>query len=360
MKSLIITCALELKDKRCLDIIKQHPDVDIFRNIHGVVSESWLVDRTKTVKLPFRTTVLPENILPRKTQFSNLTLTDVCLDRAKELIDKNKKIYFLWSGGIDSTMALTSFLMVGASNLQLIVVCNSESIKENPKFYKDHILGKFDLLASELLMQQIKLSAVDGMILSCEQGDLLYGQDFGFSMFELYGGEFLNKSASRENAVRFFIDSNINQKSANCWYDVFMASAKNSNRPIDNMYDFSWWCGFNWRWQWAVEKIKIRTNRNNDIQTFFSSTKMQSWSISHKQNQVSKKSDFKYEFKKLIYEYTKDGSYFNKIKHPSATFYYMADSYAAIDNKYKRYKSNEFSIVDYYQPNNFISQWLTV
>jgi hypothetical protein len=326
--------------------------------VHGVVSESWLVDRTSTVVLPFRTTVLPENLLSNFQNFTQISLLEACLFRAEELISKCKKIYFLWSGGIDSTMALTSFIMSGISREQLIVVCNSESIKENPKFYKDHILNKFDLLASELLMQQMKLSTIDGTIISCEQGDLLYGQDFGSSMFELYGGEFLNKSVSRKNAVKFFVDNKMNETAANCWYDIFMTSATASPRPIDNMYDFSWWCGFNWRWQWAIEKIKIRTKQNVDIQTFFSSHELQSWSVFHQQHQVSKKIDFKYEFKKMIYEYTKDESYFDKIKHPSATFYYTADSYAAIDSNYNRYRAKEFSIIDYYQPNNFISQWL--
>lgn len=358
MKSLIVTCASELKDRRCLDIIKRYPDVDIFRNIHGVVSESWLIDRTSKINLPFRSIVLPENIIPKVVNHYNLDLTETCLYRAEELMTKNKKIYFLWSGGIDSTMALTSFLMLGINKEKLSVVCNAESIKENPTFYKDHIRGKFDLLASELLMQLMKLSKVDGTILSCEQGDLLYGQDFGFSMFELYGEKFLDEPANRKNIVKFFIDNNMNEQSANCWHDIFITSTENSPRPINNMYDFSWWCGFNWRWQWAVEKIKIRTNQALDIQTFFSSNEMQLWSIFHKQRRISKKQDFKYEFKKMIYDYTKDKIYFDKIKHPSATFYYTADSYTAIDDQYKRYKSNEFSIVDYYEPNNFISQWL--
>ena len=85
---------------------------------------------------------------------------------------------------------------------------------------------------------------------------------------------------------------------------------------------------------------------------------MQAWSVFHNQRQVVNKADFKYEFKKLIYDYTKDITYFDKIKHPSATFYYTADSYAAIYSNYKRYKSKDFSIIDYYQPDNFISQWL--
>ena len=359
MKSLIVTCAFELKDPRCADIVKKSPDVEIFRNIHGVVSESWLVDRTATVSLPFRTTLLSENVLPNFLNLSQLTLSETCIFRANELMSKCNKIYFLWSGGIDSTMALTSFLMLGIKREQLVVVCNSESIKENPQFYKEHILDKFDLLASELLMQQMKYNNIDGTILSGEQGDLLYGQDFGLSMFELYGGEFLNKPPSRENAVKFFVDNKINEIAANCWYDIFMTSANASPRPIDNMYNFSWWCGFNWRWQWAVEKIKMRTTQNVDIQTFFSSTEMQSWSVFHQQQQVFKKSDFKYEFKKFIYDYTKDNNYFNKIKHPSATFYYTADSYVAIDSEYTRYKSKNFSIIEYYQPDNFISQWLS-
>ena len=358
MKSLIVTCAAELKDRRCLDIIYRHSEIDVFRNIHGAISESWLVDRTLTTKLPFQTTVLAKHFLPT-IKTPPLSLLETCLFRASELIDQSKKIYFLWSGGINSTTALISFLMLGVVREQLIIVCNNESINENAKFYKDHILGKFNLLASELLIQQLKFSKIDGIILSCDQANLLCGQNFGYTMVDYYGNDILYEPASRENVVKFFIDNNLNIDSANCWYDVFMSSIDKSIRPIDNMYDFAWWVGFNWEWQWSAEKLKLKTSYENNIQTFYDSNEMQAWSIYHTQPNIATKSDFKCEFNKILFEYTKDSSYFSKIKHPSTTLNYMSDSYVAIDSENKRYKSKEFSIVDYYCSDNFISQWLT-
>jgi hypothetical protein len=70
-------------------------------------------------------------------------------------------------------------------------------------------------------------------------------------------------------------------------------------------------------------------------------------------------SDFKYDFKKLILDYTKDTEYFEqKIKHPSATLFYSVNSYTAMNHRRERMLANEFTIEDYYLADNFISSWL--
>ena len=359
MKSVTASLALELKDLRALDIIKNYPDINIYSQTHVLIGQSWILDRTQSVQLPFCSTVLPEHQLPDFTTIAEYSLSDLCIRRAAELISTNRQLYFFWSGGIDSTLGLVSFLKLGIPLDQITVVCNNDSIRENLKFYQDHIRGKFKLISSELMMQKMKTTQVDGIIVSSEHGDLMYGQDFGHTMFEMFGTSYLREKPTRETITKFFRQGKMSDQAANCWYDLYMESAKQSPRPIDTTYDFSWWAGFNWRWQWAKEKIKIRTAIDLDIRTFFSTYEFQKWSVNHMQSDMTTKRDIKIEFKNIILDYTQDQGYFDtKIKHPSVTMYYGGNSFVAIDGNGSKIKADNFTILDYYQKDNFISNWL--
>lgn len=360
MTSLIATSAFELKDDRVLDIINGRPDIEIFKNIHGAITGSWLVDRTEQIKLPFRTCLLEKYKIPNFKDLEKRELIDYCILRAKDILSRNKKILFLWSGGIDSTAALISFILAGADRNQLTVVCNLDSIRENNDFFNNHIKKKFNLMSSEFFMQKIKFSDIIDIVVSSEHGDCMHGQDFGMSMLSLFGPEYLEKFITKDNVIDFLKKCNLDDVSANCWYDIFNSTMDQSPRSLITMYDYSWWVGYNWRWQWAGEKIHLRIPNNVDIETFYSTDELQYWSVNHKQNKIFKLSDFKIDLKKIIYDFDKNKNYFfNKIKHTSITFYYGGDSFAAIDEKFNKIKSKNFSILDYYQPDNFIRQWLS-
>lgn len=360
MDSLIVALTAELKDHRLETLFSEHNDVVIYNDLSKIVGPGWVVDRTNKIQLPFRSHITTENIIPNLQELPHLTLLETALDRCRELIKTNKTIYLMWSGGIDSTLALTAFILAGVNSEQLIIVCNNDSIREYPKFYVDHIRGKFKILASELLIQQIKFKTLNGIILSCEQGDCMYGQDFGIMGLMSFGSNYLWEKPTRENILRLFKSKGMTDQSSNCWYDIYSASATESPRAINTVYDFCWWTTFNWRWQWAVEKLRLRFAHDQEISTFFSTPAMQHWSANHTQRHISKLSDFKYDFKKIILDYTNDPEYFeNKIKHPSATVYYSINSYIAMNQHRQRISADTFSIKDYYTSNNFISDWLT-
>lgn len=358
MSFLTAACSFELKDQRVLAITKGHEDVDIFRSIHSIVGESWLLDRTEHVQLPFQCKILEENKLPGAVRGFQKTLPEICINRALELYaSTNNEIYILWSGGIDSTLIVVGFMLAHVDLDKITIVCNHESVKENTGFYKQHILKKFKIMSSEAFSQQMKIQTINGLIISGEQGDLIFGQDFGQIMFARYGADYLKLTANRSTITKFFIDSDMTSKEANCWYDIFMGSKHLSPRSIDTAYDFSWWAGFNWRWQWALEKIKMRSMHEQQVKTFYSGNDFQQWAISHTQN-IKEITDFKLDYKKIICEYTKDFNYLQKIKIPSATFYYGANSFAALTYDGTRIKAKEFAIMNHYQRDNFITRWL--
>lgn len=357
--SLIIGTTYELTDYRAKPIIEQHSDLKIFKSIHGVIAGSWLVDRTKTISMPIHSKLLEEHNIPN---FNDVVLTDLvecCVFRARELAALNKPIFLLWSGGIDSTAMLIGFMLAGISKSQINIVCNTNSLNENYKFYTKFIRNNYQIFSSEKLIQTLKFGNVDGVVVSAEHGDCMHGQDFGMDMLSLFGKEYLERPVTKENIIQFFLKNNIDALSAECWYDLFSTNIHLSPRPIITMYDWSWWIGYNWRWQWAGEKLKLRFAPNIPITTFFSSNEMQKWSVNHDQYDIKKLSDFKIDLKKLIFDFTNDQDYFlNKIKHISISFTYSSNAFVAIDETYTKIKANNYSILKYYQEDNFISQWL--
>lgn len=353
---LAVSTTLPLKDSRGIEFSKDKKDIEIFRQVHGIISDSWLIDRSNKVNLPFASISLPEYSL--SFDHKKIDLDTACFNRSKELIASNKKIYVLWSGGIDSTLVVASLLEAEISKDQIYVVCNVDSQKENYNFFLK-ILPKVNLFSTERLMQILKYGALDGIVLSAEHGDLCYGYDFSSEMLQIFGSEYLKLPASRENIIKYFIAKKLNEQSAICWYDIIMESAKSSPRPIDTTYDFSWWAGFNWRWQYALEKFRMRFYRLPESTTFFMGQDIQNWSIYHQQPSLNTLRDFKPEYKKLIYRYSGDEEYLkNKIKHESTTIYYGSNSYAAILEDQTRIPIKDFDLFSYYQKDNFITRWL--
>lgn len=353
MKSLRIAKIFKLADS----LTTKYPDIKLFEEITVKISTSWMVDRTGTTQLPFRTKVLENYLLPDFNNIKKSTLEECCINRAQGLLAVDSVLYFLYSGGIDSTLALISFIKAGASRDKLVVVCNIDSIRENPNFYYTYIKPNFNLMSSELFMQTIKTRELDGRAVFCEGADGLYGQQLGEKAFSMFGGAYLEKPATRQNVIDYFKIKGLDDLTSNCCFDL--CSLVPSPRPINTLYDFFWWLQFNWKWQFALEKLSLRTSLNPNIEIFYSTPEFQKWAVTHEQLKIKKQSDFKKDYKQLIYNFTKDQEYFDlKIKHQSVSYMYLAGAFTAVEEDGTRLTSKEFSIMNYYQPDNFISNWI--
>ncbi len=359
MNNLIIATKFQLNDLHSQDLLTKYPDVKIFKEVSKVISGSWMIDRTGTITLPFKSKLLEKHQIPNFNNVESMTLIDCCIKKVNQLRNTNQHIFFLWSGGIDSTAALASFILADFPLDQITVVCNHDSVRENYKFYKDHIRSRFQILSSEKLIQILKYSNVSGLVVSSEHGDVIHGQDFGMSMLKTFGADYLWKAPTKENILNFFHVNGIDKQSSECWYDLFSSVDHKSPRTLDTMYDWSWWITYNWRWQWAGEKIKLRFKDDIEFETFFCLPEMQKWSANHQQYDIKKLSDFKIDLKQIIIELDNNQEYYQeKIKYPSRAFTYSSHAFAAIDSDNKRISSKDFSLFDYYEADNFISQWL--
>jgi hypothetical protein len=72
-----------------------------------------MIDRTGVVQLPFKTEFLDSMRIPDIPQNFSKTLEQCCVEHARTIVDQavgtDQTISILWSGGIDSTCAVSSF-----------------------------------------------------------------------------------------------------------------------------------------------------------------------------------------------------------------------------------------------------------
>lgn len=337
-------------------------DLKIYSDIFKITPFTWIVDRTESTNLPFYTH-LNETYKLNCSYSSIFDLNDVCQKEVEKYKNTSGKIYILWSGGIDSMLLIISFLKSDVPKDKIIIACNFDSVKEYYSFYMNHILPNFEIISVDKFVSMSNFTSFDGIVLTGDPCDVLFGNDLAVDMCKLFGFDYLAMPCSRQNVVAYLEYKKFSTQSANCWYDYFMFSVNKSPREITTMQDFSWWEGFNHRWQAANDKIKIRFSAENSQKCiqFFNSKEFQSWSIYRPRPTIKSISDFKSESKKIILDYTGDQQYFdNKIKLNSNSYVFGLNSCSAILSDGKRLSSKEFNIFEFYNKSNFINDWLTV
>lgn len=344
-------------DSKIRGVSSGKDDIAVFQQLYKFDTDPCLVDRTNVIDWPFNIVLAQEFELPTVKQQS-LKFNECAESRANQLLDIGNSIHLMWSGGIDSTAMLVSFLKTGRSLENLTIALNEDSVREYPQFYQNHIRGKFKLIATEELMQLVNQPNFSSIMLSAEHADQLFGSPTANLIHQKFGAEFLLKSADKKNVTDLLKGFGINDISSNCLTDLYAMTHKNSPRPIDTIWDWAWWHGFNFKWQEIGLKLKTRLHPGTRLMTFYSSDEFQNWSINQTPN-LDSMSSLKVEPKKMILDYTKDQHYFdNKIKHPSSTLYFATPSAAGINEHGQKIKFQNFDPMDYYNPNNSIAKWL--
>jgi hypothetical protein len=333
-------------------------DLIIYDNMWKYDSNAFLIDRTKTVDFYYHTKLLPEYELPNFNT-SAISFEECCVNRAKELVNINDKIYLLWSGGIDSTCSVVSFLQADVPLDNITIICNKDSVREYALFYNKFILGKFNIMATEEFMLKASAGVLPGTIVNSEHADQLFGSPFANILLRGQQRDLLLEPYSYENTVRVFEFMGLSDSDTHkCIYEIYHQTTKFSPRPISTMFDWCWWHNFNFKWQMIGVKFLPRIAKGNVLQTFFSSYDFQNWSVNHKPNLTSQET-LKLVPKDIIFDYTKDQSYYDyKIKHQSTTLYFGHQSASAIDTDMNRINFKDFDSALFYNPDNSIAKWL--
>ena len=312
---------------------KTKPDVARWTSIYSVISQnSPLVDRCEIIQMPYNYKLYDVFKMPRDLVGFNKTYEDCCMLRAQELITLsnklNKKITVFYSGGIDSTLIVVSFLKLLTPTefkSKIDIALTARSIQENSNFYYDHIRPMGNIVSSQRLQSMFDSSTI---IVGGEHNDQLFGSDVvGRVAHGMPDFTEFHKPYSRNHVVNFFVREGLNQDDANFWFDLLDNHIKQAPCEVKTNYHFWWWLNFSFKWQNVFFRILFRaktalqSNINQEFVTnyfhhFFSSDYFQKWSmLNHDLKIKNDWKSYKWEAKRIIYEFNKDEFYRdNKLK----------------------------------------------
>jgi hypothetical protein len=291
-------------------------------------------DRSGGFKQPIKQSVYSACALPQINDSFNLSYSDCCDKRAEELyelsVSTGKPLGIMWSGGIDSTMIMVSFLRkyhINDIKDRIKVIISSESKIENPEFYKKYILPNFEFLNSEYTPWLFDSSLI---LVTGEFNDQLFGSDLMKMYIASNGSASLSNSYNRDT-IFAYINAKINDgKISNILINAIEESANRQGIIMEKISDFFWWYNFCFKWQgvyfrmYALISPKLFGNINEEwnkihMQHFYHTDYFQQWSMNHPEvRYIMDWKHYKMEAKILIHEYDKDEDYFiNKIKRAS-------------------------------------------
>ena len=331
-----------------------------------------LIDRTEKIEMPYRFKCYEAFRMPTDFTGFDLTYEQCCEKRAWEMIDLsrrlNKPIALFYSGGIDSTLMLITFMKIlSAQELrERIWVClNLKSVYENSRFYFDHVIKKCTIKSSYLLSSMLDKSVI---ILGGEHNDQLFGSDTVSEIINMYGYDPVLKPYNNDFIIKFFCERKkypLSPEAAKLWVDVIDDHIRHhAPCELSTVFDFFWWFNFCFKWQSVYFRMLLRVdiaNRDNITQEyiqkyyhhFYSTVDFQKWSMCNPQEKIRDSwKSYKIRAKEIIYDFTKDEDYFkHKVKNGSLNdlFRFKAvpdaftDHYRFIDHIDK---------AEFYNPNN--------
>jgi hypothetical protein len=224
------------------------PGMMMFRKCFMIFKRFAPIDRSGVIRTP----ISVKSIFPIPTYRTlSKSLEQVCNERAAELLSRAEAmdcdLCLLWSGGIDSTLALVS-LLKNATPVQkglITAVLSEASIAENPRFYEDHVRGQLRVKSSVLVGDLIGRRH---LLVNGEPADQIFGYDIS-GFIERYGMAAVHARCDR-GTFTDFVGRGLRDAQATVFFvDLFERLIKAAPIPIVSNFDVFWWINFTMKWQ---------------------------------------------------------------------------------------------------------------
>lgn len=291
------------------------------------------IDRTGVMNIPLKTEVMDFMKMPEYKEFDK-SFSEICDDRAKYLLQyaewKNKKIAVMYSGGVDSTLMLCSFLKNAKQNQlkNIIVLLSDESIRENVNFYNNYVIKNFICISSWRF--PYLLGKDEYLFLTGENADQLFGSQVNgdFTIENPYTDLFEPIELMEGKILDFFRQRLLqsNKKLAEPMFNLFKKMANNAPVKLENIYQMFWWINFTTKWQSVYMRILPFSLNLNTLKlqenytTFYHTDEFQLWSLNN-MNKFSSSITHcgKMIPKEYIFDFNGDEEYLKKPKVGSLT-----------------------------------------
>lgn len=318
-----------------------------FLSIQYLSNNFALIDRTQTIPTPFEFKVKDQYKILYDSFPSDCLFKQACLQSAVAISNHagTRKIYIFWSGGIDSTLVIASFLLAGVDASNIVIVCNQESIQENPKFWKHIVCEKFSCVSTDEFFLKYKTVLPEGVLVEANPAETTFG-DFGPKINSDQTINTLTAEPSTQNLMAHYekLYPAVSPKRIEKSIDVINLTVSSSPAPIATMFDWLRWVNVNFIWISVNESLRSRVHAQSDTFYFFNAPDMQKWASKNVSVEYIINKYYKHVLmKEIIFEIFEDSDYFdNKIKWPSVSRRFLNRSALFSTTNHHYYIAKEF------------------
>jgi hypothetical protein len=353
--------------------IRDNLDLKTWLDFYKLMNDPWLAisDRTKQFNFPIRTHI-PDNFLVPTFKESNLTFSECALIRAQEIISHQEcndlPIHILYSGGIDSSVVLSSFielLGVNEASRRIKIQMNQSSIDENPEMWYKFIRPHFSLIDSNYTYNDRDYG--NWIYVTGELNDQLFGAEIQQVYEKFTGINSLNEKINLEKLVKFFTECRkMDKKSASVWAAMLIDNMSTCPNHNNSMWDLFWWYNFTWKWIYVYFRFFLFFRNQHSIDgkwmennyfPFFDTPKFQLWSMNSKEDKHhSDWNSYKVTAKEFVCKTHGSADYMKKVKRRSLPLLiHSKPKVNAIDKNFNILEQVNFN--DVYNLNNSIVQY---
>jgi hypothetical protein len=275
-----------------------------------------IIDRTRSLEMGFNTHVLDPLDEVLSTNESDGDFATLCEHRAEEILaesrSRNCSIDILWSGGIDSTVALSALIQAARNagdRERLRVLLSVESITEYPGFFHQHI--KEQLRWTPIGFPVSRYLSADSIIVTGEHGDLLFGSNDSRNLVS-NGIAYL---PWRTGLPLLLAHRAFNRAETDALMDYLTPLVDACPFEITTLFEFSWWMDFTQKWQMISLRIAAsveqhRTQVFENTRHFFRSIPFQLWALFGRERETMEEwCQYKMAAKDFIYDFNGDDEY---------------------------------------------------
>jgi len=346
--------------------VVERRDVVLWCEISKLIgANSLFVDRRDEITSPFRIETAERCRLPRPISGFGKTYEEICDERAGELLGiqaaSRKPLALLYSGGIDSTLMLVSFMKrLSNSELRdrLVIYLNTNSVNENPKFYRQFIRPSFRMESSE---KSLDLLDGESVVVGAEFNDHLFGNYLNHMLSLVMGEDYFALPYSRDTLREILSGLGFSPEGLDFWVTELDRSRSRQNlTEIATMSQFFWWFNFCFRWQATYFSMILKTPQrfrssissrflSQHFHHFFMTDDFQRWSMVHPELKIKDTwESYKWPAKDLIYRFDGNAEYRDhKIKAPSL-------NYILMQRRTAQALTSEYRLVDWINPVDYL------
>lgn len=249
-----------------------------------------------------------------------LIFSELADRRACEIIDRypTGNVVISWSGGVDSTCVLVSFLRNLEDKSRLKVVCAESSLEEYPWMYR-HLTNDLhiDVFVTNHIFRTIGEMPDVAIQLNGFCGDQMYGANIHQYYPHLYSKNWID-------AAKFILDDK-QIKYTQSQFDQFINAFQYYSVQLDYLCtqwcEMCWLFSFGFKWEYYSLEHKLRLYalgyKENAIKAiaFYNTPYFEQLSIQNSKkvteyNPFAQKRYYKFPMKQYIFEYTDDLKYY--------------------------------------------------